>query len=135
MIYWDDETEGKGELYMFVSAVYIRLVATIDVLLHIGCLFWTYGAHMCISHFLKMMIVQVIFWMLIFFVLRLQMYQLHHNKKTKTKAQVFVENFQNQICLGKWPEMLWNTQYINGGAISYQFMRVLDPPSRCPNPN
>ena len=22
-----------------------------------------------------------------------------------TEAQVFVENFQNQICLGKWPEM------------------------------
>ena len=38
---------------MFVSAVYIRLVATIDVLLHIGCLFWTYGASMCISHFFQ----------------------------------------------------------------------------------
>ena len=31
----------------FLCVVYIRLVATIDVLLHIGCLFWTYGAHMC----------------------------------------------------------------------------------------
>ena len=50
-----------------------------------------------------------------------------------TEAQVFVEIFQNQICLGKWPKMWWNTQYINGGAISYQFMRVLDPPIRCPN--
>ena len=50
-----------------------------------------------------------------------------------TKAQVFVEIFQNQICLGKWPEMWWNTQYKNGGAISYQFMRVLDLPIRCPN--
>ena len=37
-----------------------------------------------------------------------------------TEAQVFVEIFQNQICLGKWPEMWWNTQYINGGAISHQ---------------
>ena len=45
-----------------------------------------------------------------------------------TEAQVFVKIFQNQICLGKWPEMWWNTQYINGEAISYQFMRVLDPP-------
>ena len=45
------QKEGKSELYMFVCAVYIRLVATIDVLLHIGCLFWTYGAHMCISQF------------------------------------------------------------------------------------
>ena len=44
-----------------------------------------------------------------------------------TEAQVFVEIFQNQICLGKWPEMWWNTQYINGGAVSNQFMRVLDP--------
>ena len=45
-----------------------------------------------------------------------------------TEAQVFIEIFQKQICLGKWPEMWWNTQYINGGAISFQFMRVLDPP-------
>ena len=29
--------------------------------------------------------------------------------------------------------MWWNTLYINGGAISYQFMRVLDPPIRRPN--
>ena len=50
-----------------------------------------------------------------------------------TEAQVFVETFQNQICLGKWLEMWWNTQCINGGAMSYQFMRVLDPPIRCPN--
>ena len=69
---------------MFVSAVYIRLVATIDVLLHIGCLFWTYGAHMCISHFWKMMIGQVVVWMQIFFFLALQMCQLHHNKKKMT---------------------------------------------------
>ena len=44
-----------------------------------------------------------------------------------TEAQVFVKIFQNQICLGKWPEMWWNTQYINGGAISHQFMKFLDP--------
>ena len=45
-----------------------------------------------------------------------------------TEAQVFVEIFQKQICLGKWLEMWWNTQYINGGAISHQFMKFFDPP-------
>ena len=34
-------------IHFFLRVVYIRLVATIDVLLHIGCLFWTHGAHMC----------------------------------------------------------------------------------------
>ena len=29
--------------------------------------------------------------------------------------------------------MWWNTQYINGGSISYQFMRLLDPHIRHPN--
>ena len=45
-----------------------------------------------------------------------------------TEAQVIVKMFQNQICLGKLLEMWWNTQYINGGAISHQFMKFLEPP-------
>ena len=52
------------------------------------------------------------------------------------QAQVSVKIFQNQICLGEWPEMWWNTQYIDWGAISYkinQLMRVLSPPIHCPN--
>ena len=49
------------------------------------------------------------------------------------QSQVFIQIFQNKMCLGKWPEMWWNTQYINGRSISYQFVRVLDTPFCRPN--
>ena len=45
-----------------------------------------------------------------------------------TQSKVFINCFQNKLYYGKWPEMWWNRKYINGWAISDQFMMVLNTP-------